>query len=91
MPVALGNRQFGEPGDGLVEFFQIAAVGAQKGVEGGHEVVVGGDGVEFGVVDGFGEPAVERGLAAPGGFEFGVPGAELGDDVLLAGEFGGVG
>jgi hypothetical protein len=35
------DRQFPEAGDSLVEFFEVAVVGAKEGGEGGDKVVIG--------------------------------------------------
>ncbi len=91
MFVAFFEGHFAEGGGGEVEAFEVIVVGAEEGLEGGDVIVIGGDGVEFGVVDGVGEPGVVFAAAAPLGFEAGVIGAEAGDEGLFAFGFGRVG
>src|SRR5882672_4636219 len=66
--MALLFRRLSQATGGLVKIFQVAAIRSEQAFEAGDEIVVRGDGIEFGVVDRVGEPAVVFGAAAPGGF-----------------------
>src|SRR5437879_1490247 len=78
--MALRLFQFAQRADLLEKLFQVAAAFLQQSAEARYQVVIGGNGVELGIVQWFGEPVVVAPDAAPFDSQLRIVFAQLRDD-----------